>query len=93
MALLHMSPRTLLTMHDRLKTSETNKNVLTASCKPVPAESMVVCSIVAVTDERNVATVIIVRRYAMAICWSARMVGIPGSISYYMSTPAMQSYD
>ena len=79
MACFHVTPSKLLTALAILKTSEMNQNELTASATGFPTVSKENWSVVAVTAEKNVATVLRFRRLFAACCWANRIVGIPSA--------------
>ena len=57
MACFHVNPRRLLTAAPIENTREVNQNPLTESARGSPVLSKENCSVVAVTAEKNVATV------------------------------------
>lgn len=61
-----------------LNTIEVNQKALTASSSGVLWLSKVYCKVVAVTAEKNVATVVRLRRLAAPCSCAKRMVGTPG---------------
>ena len=63
MACFHVTPSKLLTADAILKTSERNQNEFTASASGLPTMSKENCMVVAVTAEKNVATVLRLRRF------------------------------
>lgn len=76
-ACLHVSPSKLLTAAPTEKTSEVNQNPLTESDSGSPVLSKENCNVVAVTAEKNVATVERFNRLAAACFWANRIVGTP----------------
>lgn len=77
MACFHVKPSKLLTAAPMLKTSEVNQKPLTASARGVPVLSNENCIVVAVTAEKNVATVDRLSKLAAACFCANRMVGTP----------------
>ena len=77
MACFHVNPKRLLTAAAMLNTIEVNQKALTASSSGVPWVSKVYCKVVAVTAEKNVATVDKLRRLAAPCSCANRMVGTP----------------
>ena len=58
MACFHVSPRRLLTAAWMLKTNDVNQNALTATANGLVPMLYENCNVVAVTAEKNVATVL-----------------------------------
>lgn len=77
MACFHVKPRRLLTAAAMLNTIEVNQKALTASSIGVLWLWKVYCSVVAVTAEKNVATVDRFRRLAAPCSCANRIVGTP----------------
>ncbi len=77
MACFHVKPKRLLTAAAMLNTIEVNQKALTASSSGVPWLSKVYCNVVAVTAEKNVATVDKLSRLAAPCSCANRMVGTP----------------
>ena len=77
MACFHVNPKRLLTAAAMLNTIEVNQKALTAFSSGVPWVSKVYCKVVAVTAEKNVATVDKLRRLAAACSCANRIVGTP----------------
>ena len=80
-ACFHVSPSRLLTAAPMLKTNDVNQKVLTALATVVSVFSKENCIVVAVTAEKNVATVDRFRRFAAPCFWANRMVGTPTSMN------------
>jgi hypothetical protein len=78
MVCFHVKPRRLLTAAAMLNTIEVNQKALTASSRGVLWLSKVYCKVLAVTAEKNVATVVRLRRLAAPCSCAKRMVGTPG---------------
>ena len=77
MACFHVNPKRLLTAAAMLNTIEVNQKALTAFSSGVPWLSKVYCKVVAVTAEKNVATVDKLRRLAAPCSCANLMVGTP----------------
>jgi len=82
MACFHVKPRRLLTAAAILNTSDVNQKALTAFSSGVPWLSKVYCNVVAVTAEKNVATVDKFRRLAAPCSCTNRMVGTPARMGW-----------
>ena len=76
-ACFHVSPSKLLTAAPMLKTNEVNQKVLTALATVVSVFSKENCIVVAVTAEKNVATVLRLSKFWLACFCAKRMVGTP----------------
>lgn len=81
MACFHVSPSKLLTAEAMLNTREQNQNALTPLLRALSVVWKENCSVVAVTAEKKVATVVRFRRLEAACFWWKRMVGIPAQRS------------
>lgn len=77
MACFHVNPSRLLTAAPIENTSDVNQKPLTESANGFPVLSNENCNVVAVTAEKNVATVERFNRFAAACFCANRMVGTP----------------
>jgi hypothetical protein len=77
MACFQVKPSRLLTAAATLNTIEVNQKPLTASSSGVLWLLKVNCIVVAVTAEKNVATVDRLRRLVAPCFWANRIVGTP----------------
>lgn len=78
MACFQVRPRRLFTAAAILKTNEENQNALTDFSSTPSVNWYENCKVVAVTAEKNVATVDRFSRFAAACCWANLIVGTPG---------------
>ena len=77
MACFHVRPRRELTAAPMLNTSEVNQKPFTLFASRVSVWSNENCIVVAVTAEKNVATVDRLSKFAAACFCAKRMVGTP----------------
>jgi hypothetical protein len=86
MACFQVRPRRLFTAAAILKTNEENQNALTDFSSTPSVNWYENCKVVAVTAEKNVATVDKLSRFAAACCWANLIVGTPGKERKFEST-------
>ena len=76
-ACFHVTPSRLFTAAPILNTRDVNQNEFTAFAKEVSVISNENCMVVAVTAEKNVATVLRFNKFWLACFCANRMVGTP----------------
>jgi hypothetical protein len=86
MACFQVRPSRLFTAAAILKTNEENQNALTDFPSTPSVNWYENCSVVAVTAEKNVATVDKFRRFEAACCWANLIVGTPRKGCKHKST-------